>query len=130
MRRHREEDMRRHREEDMRRHREEDMRRHREEDMRRHREEDMRRHREEDMRRHREEDMRRRREEDMRDAEKTTYSSRSEDLSDYLSQETQIRKDIEGMLIQESLEGNFSVTNMMVGMSDKTAKLADLKNAF
>ena len=33
-------------------------------------------------------------------------------------------------MIQESLEGNFSVTNMMVGMSDETAKLADLKNAF
>ena len=52
---------------------------------------------------------------------------RGKKLSDYVavfalgSTSEEIRKDVEGMLIRESLDGDFSVTNMKYGMNDKRA---------
>ena len=59
---------------------------------------------------------------------------RGEKLSDYVavfalgSTSKEIRKDVEGMLIRESLDGDFSVTNMKYGMNNKErAKKPDEK---
>ena len=59
---------------------------------------------------------------------------RGQDLSDYVAMfvlgntNKEICRDVEGMLIRESLEDGFSVTNIKYGMNDESAaKQPDLK---